>query len=226
MSSCSTSLVKVQVELAFENGQAEVAKFISEYKADENTRNNKSHSTTPVKVEHGTDDDGENNAKDSESLLAAAEEGNIDTLRSLLEQGADINTCNACSQTPLHRAAAKGNVDIVRWPLGRGVEVDSQGWTPLHVASRFGHLEVSRVLLDHGANVNARKQNYWTPMHLSTANGCLEIVKLLLERGADIHAMNAGGETPFQVSLRTGNREIANLLRVWKNRAERLGELS
>ena len=66
---------------------------------------------------------------------------------------------------------------------------------------------------DHGADVNARTQDYWTPTHLSASNGYLEIVKLLLERGADMHAMSAEGETPYQVSMAFGYPEIADLLR-------------
>jgi ankyrin repeat protein len=198
-------------ELASENGQAEVAKFISEYRANANTRN-QLRSTTLDTVEYGADDDGKE-AKDS--LHAAAEEGNIDTVKSLLEQGMDINARNASGETPLNRAAAKGNVDVVRLLIERGAEVDSRdkwGWTPLHYSSRYGHLEVSRVLLYYGASVNARQRYYWTPMHMSAANGHLEIVKVLLERGADIRAMDHEGQTPYQKSLAYGYGEIADLL--------------
>ena len=94
-----------------------------------------------------------------------------------------------------------------------GVIVDKWGQSPLHLSSQFGHLEVSRVLLDYGADMNARTQNYWAPMHISIRYGRLEIVKLLLERGADIDTMNSEGLTPYQISLQTGNREIVNLLR-------------
>jgi ankyrin repeat protein len=205
-------------ELASKNGQADVAKFICEYKANANTRN-KLPSTALDTIEYGADDDGKDEA---EVLLgAAAKAGNIDTVRSLLERGMNINARNASNRTPLDGAAAKGNVDVVRLLIERGAEVDSRdksGWTPLHKSSRFGHLEVSRVLLDHGANVNARKRDYWTPMHLSAGNGCLEIVKLLLERVADIHAMNAEGQTLYQVSLRSGKRVL------WKNGGAGLGE--
>jgi ankyrin repeat protein len=200
-------------ELALENGQAEVAEFISEYKANAITRN-KLRSTTLDTDEYCADDDGKDEAK--VSLHAAAEEGNIDTLKSLFERRMDINARDANNQTPLDRAAAKGKVDVVRLLIEQGAEVnprDKRGWTPLHHSSRFGHLEVSRVLLDHGADVNARKRDYWTPIHLSAGNSHLGVVKLLLERGADVHAMNGEGETPYQVSLQTGHREIVNLLR-------------
>lgn len=77
------------------------------------------------------------------------------------------------------------------------------------MSSSGGHLEVSRVLLDHGASVDARNQNYWTPIHLSTISGHLEMVKLLVERDADVHGE---GQTPYKLSLRTRSREIADLL--------------
>jgi len=209
-------------ELASENSQAEVAKFISEYKTNPNTRN-KLLSTTLDTVEYGADDDVKDEAK--VSLHAAVEEGSIDTVKSLLEQGVDINARDASNKTPLHRAAAKGNFDVVRLLIEQGAEVDpcdELGRTPLYSASRSGHLEVSRLLLDHGANVNARQWYNWTPVHMSAGYGYLEIVKLLLERGANIHAMNSRRETPYQVSLLRGYRGVADLLR--KNGAGRLEE--
>ena len=60
---------------------AEFAKFISEYKAN-------ARSTTLDTVEYGADDDGKDDA--------AAEEGNIDTVKSLPERGVDNNVRNAC----------------------------------------------------------------------------------------------------------------------------------
>ena len=80
--------------------KAEVAKFISEYTTDAKTRS-KLRSTTLDTVEYGTDDseDGTDEVKDL--LHAAAEEGNIDTVKSLLERGMDINVRNASDETPI-----------------------------------------------------------------------------------------------------------------------------
>jgi ankyrin repeat protein len=97
---------KTAAEMASENGQAEVAKLIVEYKADANIRN-KIRSTTLDTAEYGANEDGKDEGKGS--LHAAAEEGNIDIMKSLLGRGMDINCRNSVNQTPLDRAALAGN---------------------------------------------------------------------------------------------------------------------
>ena len=75
---------KTATELASENGEAEVAKLIAEYKADGNIRN-KIRSTTLDTAQYAADEDGKD--RGVALLHAAAEEGNIDVVKSLLEQG-------------------------------------------------------------------------------------------------------------------------------------------
>jgi ankyrin repeat protein len=215
-------------ELALENDQAEVAKFIAEYKADASIRNKIRSTTldTGNTGQHGADEDGEDLSKTS--LHSASYGGNIGIVEVLLERGADINGCDENGQSPLIMAASGGRVDVVRLLIERGAEVDSRnrwGWTALLFASRLGHLEVSRVLIDHGANVSARKLDRSTPLHLSVGIGHLEIVNLLLEHGADVYAVNDNGETPYQLSLQNGYRAISDLL--WEHGAsgERLDEI-
>ena len=98
-------------KLASENGQAEVARLVAEYKADADIRN-KIRSATLDTAQYGADEDRRDEGK--ASLHVAAEEGDIDVVKSLLEQGVDINDLNSDKMTPLDRAAAKGKVDVVR----------------------------------------------------------------------------------------------------------------
>jgi cytohesin len=69
------------------------------------------------------------------------------------------------------------------------------------------------VLLDHGADVNARKPDYWTPLHLSVGNGHIAAVELLLGRGADVYALNDEGRTPRELSMQNGEFAIADILK-------------
>ena len=85
-------------ELVSENGQAELANFISEYKANSNSRN-MLRSTTLDSVEYDAEVDRIYDAK--ASLHAAVEEGDMDTMKLLLKRGVDTNSRGANYETPL-----------------------------------------------------------------------------------------------------------------------------
>ncbi len=73
---------KTAAELASENGKAEVAKFISKYKADANIRRNMRWTTLDI-AKDGADEN--ETDKEMAPLHTAAEDGNIDEVKSLLE---------------------------------------------------------------------------------------------------------------------------------------------
>jgi ankyrin repeat protein len=65
-------------------------------------------------------------------------------------------------------------------------------------------LEVIQLLLNHGADVNAQKEDRWTALHLAAFNGHVQVVEVLLKRGADPHARTRKGETSFQLASSLG----------------------
>nr|XP_014279501.1 death-associated protein kinase 1-like [Halyomorpha halys] len=72
------------------------------------------------------------------SFLRAARAGQLDKILQLIEQGVDINTCNANGLNALHLAAKDGHVEIVQELLTRGCNVDAatkKGNTALHIAA-------------------------------------------------------------------------------------------
>ena len=68
----------------------------------------------------------------------------LETVKYLLDLGADVNTMNASGQTALHGAAYMGGNAIVDYLLERGAKInaqDAQGQTPFRIAE--GHLNVA-----------------------------------------------------------------------------------
>jgi len=151
------------------------------------------------------------------SLYTASEDGQLDTVRSFLDCGSDVNALFRNRMTALHAASSKGKLEVAKLLIERGAYVDLRsraGWTPLHNALREGNLEVARLLLDHGAHVNAKTRNDGNALHLALLATfvAFEATQLLLERGADVDVRNNRGRTPRQEAKIYGAHKTAGLL--------------
>src|SRR5450759_5488516 len=88
-------------------------------------------------------------AADPDELHRAARTGNLDRLRSLLEQGVNVNAADSRGGTALHDAAWAGDTDVVLLLLSHGADVNARhsdgGSTPLHYAITTNHLSVAEL---------------------------------------------------------------------------------
>jgi hypothetical protein len=90
----------------------------------------------------------------SRQLLSRAGRGDVETVKDLLERGADIHTRDKQGETVLMKAARVGNFPVVKLLIEYGAEVnaiDVTGGTALSYAKSFGQEEVATLLRSHGA---------------------------------------------------------------------------
>ena len=123
-------------------------------------------------------------------LHLAAHFGRAETMRLLLEHGADVQarSTNAMENTPLHAAAAGGRTEAVGLLLDHRADANARqhgGWTALHSAAQSGNLALARLLLDRGAAVGARNDDGLTALDLTEEHGRKEVATLLRDRGAE-----------------------------------------
>ena len=143
-------------------------------------------------------------ASADERLLAAARDGQVEIVRSLLEEGADVNAARGDGLTALHLAAEGGHLTVAEALVAAGAAVDAGtrigGYTALHIAARAGHGAVVLHLLEAGADPNTRTTNSGvTALHLAAgATGGRPAVAALLDHGADPDAREgSAGQTPL-----------------------------
>ena len=117
-----------------------------------------------------------------DALVEASLHGRLDTVRRLLDRGADVN--------------ARGNT----------------GATALMMACWWGHVEVVKLLLERGANVNAKGLDGYTALMEAARYDRLEIAELLLERGAQVNAKTAMGKTARGFAKEKGHTRLEELL--------------
>ncbi|HEX5229439.1 MAG TPA: ankyrin repeat domain-containing protein [Bryobacteraceae bacterium] len=147
------------------------------------------------------------------ALVYATLADDLDSVKALLEAGADIN------------------------------QVTAYGWSPLLVATQNRYYKLGAYLLEHGADVNLANKGGWTPLYIATDNrnieggdypvrkgdmDHLEFIKLLLDKGANVNArmkdstetrtvftnqwLDENGATPFLRASQSGDIVLMKLL--------------
>ncbi len=87
-------------------------------------------------------------------ILAAAERGQTDVVKTLLENGADFDdTGGPENETPLFGAAKNGHTDVVKVLLAEGADANKpsgiNGFTPLYIAAQNGYIAIVQELFRH-----------------------------------------------------------------------------
>jgi ankyrin repeat protein len=147
-------------------------------------------------------------------LHLASENDHPSVVASLLKIGADVDTQDSNSVTPLLCALNDfGSDEASQLLLAHGASFrvrDENGQTPLHLASKYDHPGVVAELLKNDADVDAQDNYNLTPLFYASSAAA----QLLLERGASVHVRNQIGQTPLHIAsgARWGRSEVVRLL--------------
>jgi hypothetical protein len=146
------------------------------------------------------------------AMMAAIQGKHIETVRVLIEGGANLDIRNLNGETALDYAVSSRRLDTITMLLEAGAAFDTQnikGFSPLMKAAYGGHVEVSRLLLDKGANpelgayaadpTRGEGRGGETALMLvvdkNRYEDRLEILKMLLGAGAQIDLQDHSGRT-------------------------------
>lgn len=94
------------------------------------------------------------NHKGEDALCLASEYGSVESVRALLERGANVNAQGGEYGNALQAASAQGHKKVVQLLLEKGANVNAQGGrygNALQAAAGRGHEKIAQLLLDRGA---------------------------------------------------------------------------
>lgn len=101
---------------------------------------------------------------------------------------------------------------------------DSEGFTALHRAAKAGHVAIVQLLIEHGAQVTARRKcthglniaRKWdcalSALDYAIVNNHTDVVACLLQKGAETHTSNRTAQMPLHYASRYGNVAIGKML--------------
>ena len=150
----------------------------------------------------------------------------LEIVKLLVENGADINKCDGCGQTPLHiytggrsldflgEIKKENSVKLLSYAIKKGAEInvlDEYNFSPLHRAVETGNLDVVKVLVENGADVNISSQGKGrgTPiMWIAKIEGNPDIARYLIDKGADLKVKNTYNENLLHLSSGTSKDKL------------------
>lgn len=171
--------------------------------------------------------------EDMDQMLAshwAAENGQLDVARLLLDHGADIEEQGMDGGIALlspegHRGKDSVPPDVMEMEemdikaevVGVEMTVESKyqyvdGVKTLHQAAKMGDLEAVRDLLQRGDDKDAVDNDGDTALQNALSCGRIEIVKALLDAGAQVQLVNKYKRTPLHEAACSGYSEIVKML--------------
>ncbi len=161
-------------------------------------------------------------AKQNKSLFEAVQKADIEQVKLLIAEGADVDAkwCDTSTKeeeektadyTPLYYAVDSNNMDLVKLLVEAGADVNAGYWPSLCRAVDKNNTAIAEYLIDHGANVNVNVPDSWVEPLRSTVyiSNSVKMAKLLIARGADI---SAGSFPAFHNSILRERKDIFELL--------------
>ena len=149
-------------------------------------------------------------------LLEAVRSGNQEAVRSLLQQGADVNAALADGATALAWAVHRDDLQLSELLIQNGANPNAQnslGVTPLSLACTNASSPMVRTLLSAGANPNLVLQSGETPLMTCARTGNVAAVQSLLAHGADVNAKeNRRGQTALMWAVAQKHSAVTQAL--------------
>ena len=132
-------------------------------------------------------------------LISASESGNLEDVRELIENGANVNLADSYGKTPLMYASENGYPEVVETLINGGANVnvkDEYHESALMYASANGHIRVVEALIKHNrAYLDWTNEYGESALMIALRRGYTKVVKALIDGGADVNLINYNGQT-------------------------------
>ncbi|HEP0307564.1 ankyrin repeat domain-containing protein [Providencia rettgeri] len=143
-----------------------------------------------------------------DSLVSLAEQGNLQAVKSLVEQGANIEQRDLRQRTALMAATHENRVDVARYLIERGADVnakDNMQDSPYLYSGARGLQDILLLTLKNGADLKSTNRYGGTALIPAAERGHVTTVKTLIDAGVDVNHVNRLGWTALIEAIILGD---------------------
>ncbi|EXJ68419.1 uncharacterized protein A1O5_08211 [Cladophialophora psammophila CBS 110553] len=137
-------------------------------------------------------------------LIATAQRGLVDMMRSLINLGAEVDTVEFEGRTALSFAAESGYLDGVRLLIEKHADLnlsDKKGKTPLMWAAEHGHARMVDLLLEKGADPKSQDSLRQSALFWAARGNNVDVMKQLMKSGVGQEHRNSLGQTALWLAI-------------------------
>lgn len=156
-------------------------------------------------------------------LHVACIAGNVEAVRFLLKNGANVDICGNDNMTLLHHFVRKAQGDMIKVLLEYGADCTKSNNhdSILHQAVASKTTKIAELIIenikkshkeDFGKYINVRDAEGDTPLMWAAEKGLPDIVVLLLMNGAEVNLRNHAGMTALDWAVKSESFEVVQIL--------------
>lgn len=157
-------------------------------------------------------------------LHYAAQAGNVEKIKELLHNHANVNAIDSAGWTPLHHAAraipmTHKHVKCITKLLLYGAKInaaDNNDLTILHHAAICGNIEklqlFAKLFREHKATMDPVALYGRTPLHFAVSKGHVECAEILIQYGANTALTTIFGTSLAMLATQNGHQKMNSVL--------------
>ena len=157
------------------------------------------------------------NGQGKSALIMAVGSDDEESVRVLLDAGADVLKPLRSGHDPLSMAVESGSVPITKMLVDAkamlNIQFEESRYPPALIqATLSGQTEIVEMLVKAGANTEIDSGDNLTALYYAVRNRENETLPVLVEAGADVHVTDEDGDSPILLAVHRGDVEAAECL--------------
>ena len=137
----------------------------------------------------------------------------IEIVKTLIEEGANVESRNLRGLSPLHAASQKGDLGIIELLLEYNANIlqkDFENKTCLHWSAIGGHIECIDFFVRNNVLINLKDNNGYAAIHYAVKHNHYNCIKYLLNNGADALIVDGQGLRPIDLIAGYKEKKLSN----------------
>ena len=140
----------------------------------------------------------------------AAQFGQIEIVKCLIEHDSNLNEQDNMGDTPLHRAMVLKKRNFSSWK--KTIEKKLNDLKESKRTYLKDNDEVVKHLIENGANVNVQNNQGYTPLYLAVVLEHFKSAQLLFNAGADVNIKDNEGKSVQTTAIGSGHKTALEFL--------------